>query len=284
MAAYLTTWLSKFIIPRVNFEMMVLLGGCIPPLPMLSKLNSTDARKAAAEALYEVSSGLSDDRIDFAFGRLMDSRACARSVKDVGKPGRKENEFGLMIREMDEESSMSGKTAGVTSGKGAGSSTPLLEVSNSDSKAPLVADVTNDTSHKVPTVQPEVMPNGDKVVQAPSAAPIPVPVSEIVIDLSMDNSSKKDHVEGVNQTLVTGDVLDDTRTRLVDKEYEAAFTLVQKKKKQIAKQKGIQHTNLKLSGNVLAGNSPRLRAARTEFKPDIHIHTVSKEAFFFMTL
>ncbi|KAL2502834.1 hypothetical protein Fot_36682 [Forsythia ovata] len=167
---------------------------------------------------------------------------------------------------MDEESSMSGKTAGVTSGKGAGSSTPLLEVSNSDSKAPLAAAVSNDTSHKVPNVQPEVMPNGDKVVQAPSAAPIPVSVNEIVIDLSMDNLSKKDHVERVNQMLVTADVLDDTRTHLVDKEYEAAFTLVQKKKKQIAKQKGIQHTNLKLSRNILAENSSRLRAARTVTK------------------
>ncbi|KAL2529094.1 hypothetical protein Fot_21695 [Forsythia ovata] len=133
-------------------------------------------------------------------------------------------------------------------------------------KAPVAAVVNNNISHEVPNVQPEVMPNGDKVVQSPFVAPIPVPVSKIVIDLSMDILSKKDHVEGTNHTLVTADVFDDTRTDLVDKEDEAAFTLVQKKKKQIAKQKRIQHTNLKLSENVLAGNSSRIGASRTVTK------------------
>lgn len=42
----------------------VLLGGCIPPLLSLLKSESTDARKAAAEAIYEVSvGGLSDDHV-----------------------------------------------------------------------------------------------------------------------------------------------------------------------------------------------------------------------------
>ncbi|KAL2467756.1 Armadillo/beta-catenin-like repeat [Forsythia ovata] len=47
-----------------DLRVKVLLGGCIPPLLSLLKSNSTDARKAAAEALYEVSSGgLSDDHV-----------------------------------------------------------------------------------------------------------------------------------------------------------------------------------------------------------------------------
>ncbi|KAM7253018.1 hypothetical protein ACFE04_025636 [Oxalis oulophora] len=42
----------------------VLLGGCIPPLLSLLKSDSNEARKAAAEAIYEVSSGgLSDDHV-----------------------------------------------------------------------------------------------------------------------------------------------------------------------------------------------------------------------------
>lgn len=44
-----------------DLRLKVLLGGCIPPLLSLLKSESTEARKAAAEAMYEVSSGgLSD--------------------------------------------------------------------------------------------------------------------------------------------------------------------------------------------------------------------------------
>ncbi|RVX15989.1 Protein cellulose synthase interactive 2 [Vitis vinifera] len=47
-----------------DLRLKVLLGGCIPPLLALLKSESTEARKAAAEALYEVSSGgLSDDHV-----------------------------------------------------------------------------------------------------------------------------------------------------------------------------------------------------------------------------
>ncbi|KAJ0025910.1 hypothetical protein Pint_08140 [Pistacia integerrima] len=47
-----------------ELRLKVLLGGCIPPLLSLLKSESTEARKAAAEAIYEVSSGgLSDDHI-----------------------------------------------------------------------------------------------------------------------------------------------------------------------------------------------------------------------------
>ncbi|CAA3023496.1 CELLULOSE SYNTHASE INTERACTIVE 3 isoform X1 [Olea europaea subsp. europaea] len=47
-----------------DLRVKVLLGGCVPPLLSLLKSDSTDARKAAAEALYEVSSGgLSDDHV-----------------------------------------------------------------------------------------------------------------------------------------------------------------------------------------------------------------------------
>ncbi|KAH9757082.1 protein CELLULOSE SYNTHASE INTERACTIVE 3 [Citrus sinensis] len=47
-----------------DLRLKVLLGGCIPPLLSLLKSESTDTRKAAAEALYEVSSGgLSDDHV-----------------------------------------------------------------------------------------------------------------------------------------------------------------------------------------------------------------------------
>ncbi|XP_059631793.1 protein CELLULOSE SYNTHASE INTERACTIVE 3 [Cornus florida] len=45
-----------------DLRLKVLLGGCIPPLLSLLKSESIEARKAAAEAIYEVSSGgLSDD-------------------------------------------------------------------------------------------------------------------------------------------------------------------------------------------------------------------------------
>ncbi|KAA8538434.1 hypothetical protein F0562_028020 [Nyssa sinensis] len=45
-------------------RLKVLLGGCIPPLLSLLKSESAEARKAAAEAIYEVSSGvLSDDHV-----------------------------------------------------------------------------------------------------------------------------------------------------------------------------------------------------------------------------
>ncbi|ONK58016.1 uncharacterized protein A4U43_C09F6970 [Asparagus officinalis] len=47
-----------------DLRVKVLLGGCIPPLLTLLKSGSSEARKAAAEAIFEVSSGgLSDDHI-----------------------------------------------------------------------------------------------------------------------------------------------------------------------------------------------------------------------------
>ncbi|CAD6254454.1 unnamed protein product [Miscanthus lutarioriparius] len=47
-----------------DLRVRVLLGGCIPPLISLLKSESAEAKKAAAEAIYEVSSGgLSDDHI-----------------------------------------------------------------------------------------------------------------------------------------------------------------------------------------------------------------------------
>ncbi|XWS15149.1 hypothetical protein CRYUN_Cryun35bG0069400 [Craigia yunnanensis] len=47
-----------------DLRLKVLLGGCIPPLLSLLKSDSTEARKAAAEAIFEVSSGgLSDDHV-----------------------------------------------------------------------------------------------------------------------------------------------------------------------------------------------------------------------------
>ncbi|PPR90903.1 hypothetical protein GOBAR_AA29774 [Gossypium barbadense] len=47
-----------------DLRLKVLLGGCIPPLLSLLKSESTEARKAAAEAIFEVSSGgLSDDHV-----------------------------------------------------------------------------------------------------------------------------------------------------------------------------------------------------------------------------
>ncbi|KAF7816836.1 Protein CELLULOSE SYNTHASE INTERACTIVE 3 [Senna tora] len=47
-----------------DMRLKVLLGGCIPPLLSLLRSESTEAKKAAAEAIYEVSSdGLSDDHI-----------------------------------------------------------------------------------------------------------------------------------------------------------------------------------------------------------------------------
>ncbi|WCJ44383.1 Armadillo/beta-catenin-like repeat C2 calcium/lipid-binding domain (CaLB) protein [Euphorbia peplus] len=47
-----------------DLRVKVLLGGCIPPLLSLLKSESIDARKAAAEAIFEVSyGGLSDDHI-----------------------------------------------------------------------------------------------------------------------------------------------------------------------------------------------------------------------------
>lgn len=47
-----------------DLRVKVLLGGCVPPLLSLLKSNSFEARKAAAEAIFEVSSGgLSDDHI-----------------------------------------------------------------------------------------------------------------------------------------------------------------------------------------------------------------------------
>ncbi|XVF39297.1 hypothetical protein PTKIN_Ptkin01aG0023400 [Pterospermum kingtungense] len=47
-----------------DLRLKVLLGGCIPPLLSLLKSESAEARKAAAEAIFEVSSGgLSDDHV-----------------------------------------------------------------------------------------------------------------------------------------------------------------------------------------------------------------------------
>lgn len=47
-----------------DLRLRVLLGGCVPPLLSLLKSKSTEARKAAAEAIYEVSfGGLSDDHV-----------------------------------------------------------------------------------------------------------------------------------------------------------------------------------------------------------------------------
>ncbi|KAF3778546.1 U-box domain-containing protein 13 [Nymphaea thermarum] len=47
-----------------DLRVRVLLGGCIPPLLALLKSDASEARKAAAEAIYEVSSGgLTDDHV-----------------------------------------------------------------------------------------------------------------------------------------------------------------------------------------------------------------------------
>ncbi|KAK9154646.1 hypothetical protein Sjap_002126 [Stephania japonica] len=47
-----------------DLRLKVLLGGCVPPLLSLLKSKSSEARKAAAEAIFEVSSGrLSDDHV-----------------------------------------------------------------------------------------------------------------------------------------------------------------------------------------------------------------------------
>ncbi|XP_077214224.1 CELLULOSE SYNTHASE INTERACTIVE 3 [Tasmannia lanceolata] len=47
-----------------DLRLRVLLGGCIPPLLSLLKSGASDARRASAEAIYEVSSGgLSDDHV-----------------------------------------------------------------------------------------------------------------------------------------------------------------------------------------------------------------------------
>lgn len=47
-----------------DLRLKVLLGGCIPPLLSLLKSDSVEARKAAAEAIYEVSAGgLADDHV-----------------------------------------------------------------------------------------------------------------------------------------------------------------------------------------------------------------------------
>ncbi|XP_020524523.1 protein CELLULOSE SYNTHASE INTERACTIVE 3 isoform X2 [Amborella trichopoda] len=47
-----------------DLRLKVLLGGCIPPLLALLKSGASEARKAAAEAIFEVSSGgLSDDHV-----------------------------------------------------------------------------------------------------------------------------------------------------------------------------------------------------------------------------
>ncbi|CAN8302691.1 unnamed protein product [Cochlearia groenlandica] len=48
----------------VNIRSKVLIGGCIPPLLSLLKSDSVDARRAAAEAIYEVSlCGMDDDNV-----------------------------------------------------------------------------------------------------------------------------------------------------------------------------------------------------------------------------
>jgi len=47
-----------------DLRLKVLLGGCVPPLLLLLKSESREARKAAAEAIYEVSAGgLADDHV-----------------------------------------------------------------------------------------------------------------------------------------------------------------------------------------------------------------------------
>ncbi|QHN92943.1 uncharacterized protein DS421_17g588370 [Arachis hypogaea] len=47
-----------------DLRLKVLLGGCVPPLLSILKYESTDARKAAAEAIYQVSiGGLSEDNV-----------------------------------------------------------------------------------------------------------------------------------------------------------------------------------------------------------------------------
>ncbi|CAL5206623.1 unnamed protein product [Lathyrus oleraceus] len=54
----------SFLCKDEDLRLKVLLGGCIPPLLAVLIYESTDARKAAAEAIYEVSSGgLSDDHV-----------------------------------------------------------------------------------------------------------------------------------------------------------------------------------------------------------------------------
>lgn len=54
----------SFLCKDNDLRVKVLLGGCIPPLLSILKSESTEGRKAAAEAIYEVSSGwASDDHV-----------------------------------------------------------------------------------------------------------------------------------------------------------------------------------------------------------------------------
>lgn len=64
LAKFNVASILSFLCKDEDLRLRVLLGGCIPPLLAVLIYESPDARKAAAEAIYEVSSGgLSDDHV-----------------------------------------------------------------------------------------------------------------------------------------------------------------------------------------------------------------------------
>ncbi|XP_073013308.1 protein CELLULOSE SYNTHASE INTERACTIVE 3 [Typha latifolia] len=68
-----------------DLRVKVLLGGCIPPLLCLLKSESAEARKAAAEAVFEVSStGLSDDHIGM---KIFVTEGVVPTLWDLLNPG-----------------------------------------------------------------------------------------------------------------------------------------------------------------------------------------------------
>ncbi|KAL3572813.1 hypothetical protein D5086_026717 [Populus alba] len=68
-----------------GLRVKVLLGGCIPPLLSLLKSKSIEARKAAAEAIYEVSSGsVSDDQFGIKICHRRDKDNYWRATLEAG--------------------------------------------------------------------------------------------------------------------------------------------------------------------------------------------------------
>lgn len=72
-----------------DLRVKVLLGGCIPPLLSLLKSESLEARKAAAEAIFEVSSGgLSEDHIGM---KILVTEGVVPTLWDQLNPSKKQN-------------------------------------------------------------------------------------------------------------------------------------------------------------------------------------------------
>lgn len=90
-----------------DLRLKVLLGGCIPPLLALLKSETNETRKAAAETIYEVSSGgLSDDHVGM---KIFITEGVVPTLWEPAQSGKQTRQTGSRVCHRGSEKSLWGQ-------------------------------------------------------------------------------------------------------------------------------------------------------------------------------